>query len=317
MKCKKLLLLVSLIPLISCSKNTMIESRVFYFDTLVDIKLYDGNQSDMKFVKQVLQSVDEVADRYQQRSVNNVYTINQTNEVVTVNEVLYNLLFTAYNVENECANYFNPLCGSLSDLWKDSLALNEIPSDEDITNEVNKINNSSLLFSDGDHIQRVGDATIDLGGIAKGFALDWVKNYLVNTNIKKYLVNAGSSSILLGKKNTDDGYFNVGVSDLKNSYLKVKDCFVSTSSKSVQGVTIDGVKYSHIVNPTNGSAVNLNDAVIVISSQGYLGDALSTSMMMNTVEEIQAIEQSIGVKTIVIRNGQSVYTHPEIKIYHR
>ena len=317
MKNKKLLLLVSLIPLISCSKNTMIESRVFYFDTLVDIKLYDGNQSDMKFVKQVLQSVDEVADRYHQRSVNNVYTINHTNEVITVNEVLYNLLFTAYNVENECANYFNPLCGSLSDLWKDSLALNEIPSDEDITNEVNKINNSSLLFSDGDHIQRVGDATIDLGGIAKGFALDWVKNYLVNTNIKKYLVNAGSSSILLGKKNTDDGYFNVGVSDLKNSYLKVKDCFVSTSSKSVQGVTIDGVKYSHIVNPTNGSAVNLNDAVIVISSQGYLGDALSTSMMMNTVEEIQAIEQSIGVKTIVIRNGQSVYTHPEIKIYHR
>ena len=317
MKNKKLLLLVSLIPLISCSKNTMIESRVFYFDTLVDIKLYDGNQSDMKFVKQVLQSVDEVADRYHQRSVNNVYTINHTNEVITVNEVLYNLLFTAYNVENECANYFNPLCGSLSDLWKDSLALNEIPSDEDITNEVNKINNSSLLFSDGDHIQRVGDATIDLGGIAKGFALDWVKNYLVNTNIKKYLVNAGSSSILLGKKNTDDGYFNVGISDLKNSYLKLKDCFVSTSSKSVQGVTIDGVKYSHIVNPTNGSAVNLNDAVIVISSQGYLGDALSTSMMMNTVEEIQAIEQSIGVKTIVIRNGQSVYTHPEIKIYHR
>ena len=317
MKYKKLLLLVSLIPLISCSKNTMIESRVFYFDTLVDIKLYDGNQSDMKFVKQVLQSVDEVADRYHQRSVNNVYTINQTNEVVTVNEILYNLLFTAYNVENECANYFNPLCGSLSDLWKDSLALNEIPSDEDIASEVNKINNSSLLFSDGDHIQRVGDATIDLGGIAKGFALDWVKNYLVNTNIRKYLVNAGSSSILLGKKNTDDGYFNVGISDLKNSYLKVKDCFVSTSSKSVQGVTIDGVKYSHIVNPTNGSAVNLNDAVIVISSQGYLGDALSTSMMMNTVEEIQAIEQSIGVKTIVIRNGQSVYTHPEIKVYHR
>ena len=317
MKCKKLLLLVSLIPLISCSKNTMIESRVFYFDTLVDIKLYDGNQSDMKFVKQVLQSADEVADRYHQRSVNNVYTINQTNEAVTVNEILYNLLFTAYNVENECANYFNPLCGSLSDLWKDSLSLNEIPSDEDIASEVNKINNSSLLFSDGDHIQKVGDATIDLGGIAKGFALDWVKNYLVNTNIKKYLVNAGSSSILLGKKNTDDGYFNVGISDLKNSYLKVKDCFVSTSSKSVQGVTIDGVKYSHIVNPTNGSAVNLNDAVIVISSQGYLGDALSTSMMMNTVEEIQAIEQSIGVKTIVIRNGQSVYTHPEIKVYHR
>ena len=317
MKCKKLLLLVSLIPLVSCSKNTMIESRVFYFDTLVDIKLYDGNQGDMKFVKQLLQSIDEVADRYHQRSVNNVYTINETNEVVTVNEVLYNLLFTAYNVKNELATYFNPLCGSLSDLWKDSLAEQTLPNDEDIASEVSKITTSSLQFSDGCYIQRVGDATIDLGGIAKGFALDYIRDYLYNGNKKQYLLNAGSSSILLGEKNQDNGYFTIGIADLPSSYLKLKNCFISTSSKAVQGVTIDGVKYSHIVNPTTGSAINLNDAVIVVSSKGYLGDALSTSMMMNTIEEIQDIETSLGVKTIVIRNGQKVYSHPDLRIYHR
>ena len=317
MKCKKLLLLVSLIPLVSCSKNTMIESRVFYFDTLVDIKLYDGKQSDLKEIKQLLQSVDEVADAYHQRTVNNVYSINQTNERVTVNETLYNLLFTAYNVNQECATYFNPLCGSLSELWKNSLANNELPSDEAISNELYKIANSSLSLSSGQYVQRIGDATIDLGGIAKGYALDLVKNYLTNTNKKQYLVNAGSSSILLGEKNEDNGYFTIGLSDLPKSYLKLKDCFVSTSSKSVQGVTIDGVKYSHIVNPTNGSAINLNDAVIVISNKGYLGDALSTSMMMNTVEEIQNIENLIGVQTIVIRNGQKVYSHPDIKVYNR
>ena len=317
MKYKKLVLLVSLVPLVSCVKNTMIESRVFYFDTLVDIRLYDGKQSDLKTIKDILHSVDEVADRYHARTVNNVHTINETNEVVTVNEVLYDLLFTAYYVNSEGASYFDPLCGSLSDLWKDSLSRQELPSEEDISNEVSKISSSSLLFSDGEHIQRVGDATIDLGGIAKGYALNRIRDYLYNSNKKQYLVNAGSSSILLGEKNEDNGYFTIGISDLSNSYLKLKNCVVSTSSKAVQGVTIDGVKYSHIVNPTNGSAININDAVIVISSSGYLGDALSTSMMMNTVEEIQEIELETGVKTIVIRNGQSVYTHPDIKVYHR
>lgn len=317
MKCKKLLLLLSLVPLVSCSKNTLIESRVFYFDTLVDIKLYDGNQTDMKTIKQILLSVDEVADRYHQRTVNNVYTINNTNETVEVNEVLYNLLFTAVNVKNELATYFNPLCGSLSDLWKESLENNELPSDEDIVTELNKIANTTLSLSSGCYVQRIGDASIDLGGIAKGYALDLVRDYLYNSNKKQYLVNAGSSSILLGEKNENNGYFNIGISDLSNSYLKLKNCFVSTSSKSVQGVTIDGVKYSHIVNPTTGSAVNLNDAVIVVSSRGYIGDALSTSMMMNTIEEIQNIESSLGVKTIVVRNGQNVYSHPDLKIYHR
>ena len=316
MKYKKLLLLTSLIPLISCNKNTVIETRVFYFDTLVDIKLFDGKDKNLSPIKTILKEFDELADSYHERSMNNVYTLNHTNSNVEVDEKLYHLLFTADNVSNEMATYYDPLCGTLSELWKTSLANKELPEDDEIVAELNKMNSTSLYFYENNVVQRVGDATIDLGGIAKGYALDFVKNYLDENNLKKYLVNAGNSSILLGKKDSTDGYFNVGIKDLKNAYLKLKNCFVSTSSKSVQGVTIDGVTYSHIINPVTGSAINLNDAVIVVSDKGYLGDALSTSMMMNTVEEIQEIETSLNVKTIVIRNGEKVYSHPDLKVYY-
>ena len=72
-----------------------------------------------------------------------------------------------------------------------------------------------------------------------------------------------------------------------------------------------------IINPKTGSALNLQEAVIVISDKGYIGDALSTSMMMNTLEEIKAIESAQNVKCIVINNNSVTYHHPSIEVYDR
>ena len=80
---------------------------------------------------------------------------------------------------------------------------------------------------------------------------------------------------------------------------------------------IGDVTYSHIVNPVTGQAINENDAVIVISNKGYYGDALSTSLMMNTVSEIKEIEVEHNIQTIVIKNHQIVYKNENIEVYHR
>ena len=176
---------------------------------------------------------------------------------------------------------------------------------------------SSLVFKDDNKIQRLGEAEIDLGGIAKGYTLDRAKDYLDNKGYKNYLIDGGSSSILLGEKNSKDGLFSVGLKDLSNSYLKLKNCFVSSSSISEQGVVIDNVTYSHIINPVSGSAINENDAVIVVSDTGYYGDAMSTSLMMNTIEEIKTIEVEHNIKTIVMKNGQIAYRNEGLEVYHR
>ena len=257
------------IAITSCSTNNkVIESKVFCFDTLTEVRLYEGNKTNIKDIENILNKISDITDNYESKSNNGVYQINQTNEEIVVDEELYQLLQDSLDMAANGVDNFSPFCGSLSKKWKEALAKKEILSETVINEELSKINNTTLTLKENNVVQRTGDAEIDLGAVAKGYALDLVNNYLQENNITSYLINAGSSSIALGEKKTKDGLFTIGLKEVKNAYIKAKNCFVSTSSIYEQGVTIDGVTYSHIVNPKTGSAINENDGVIVLSSNG-------------------------------------------------
>ena len=210
---------------------------------------------------------------------------------------------------------FNPLCGSLVKKWKESLKDLQILDETTIAKELAKINSSSILFKENNVVQRVGEAEIDLGAIAKGYALDDVKAYFISNSFSKYLINAGYSSILFGEKPGEEGHYNVGLSFLENgSYLKLKKCFFSTSGVSEQGKVINDVTYSHIVNPITGSAINNYDSVMVVTSQGYLGDVLSTVMMMSSVDEIKGLEKKYDAKAIAIKDKKIVYKNESLEV---
>ena len=326
----KVLPLLLVASLTACSQETLTTRMYFYFDANVNVMIYANNSSKyFKKINSIYQGIDAVSDSYQQRDVVGVYDLNNTNEKIEINETLYNLLYTAEQASRIATN-FNVLVGSLSNKWKESLAKQEVLSDEVVQEEINKINNSSLTLdkqtSGGKttyYAQRTGEAQIDLGGIAKGYSLDKVHEYLSSSGLSTYLVNAGSSSILLGNNWMRVGFsdnrvydFTVNLRDVPSAYFYAKGCVVSTSGNSEQGVEINGVTYSHVVNPQTGSAIMENDSVIVISNvdKAYLGDALSTSMMMNTIDEIKEIEEATGVKAIVIKNKEVVYNNPDIEI---
>ena len=317
MKPRKVLSLLLVLPITACTQESKpLESKLFYFDTSVVTKLYEGEESYLKDIEEIYKYYDLASDNYRHRTKENVLSITETPEQYSKD--FYELLKTSLDVSKEGAVFFNPLCGSLAKLWKECLAEKKLPTQEQKQEELNCLSNTELHLEDNYTIYKVGLAEIDLGGIVKGYVLDKVQDYLKSKNVEKYLINAGFSSILLGKKNSDDGLYTVKINDLNNTYIKLKDCFLSTSSLSVQGVQIEegGPIYSHIVNPMTGEALNFNDAVIVVSQKGYLGDALSTSMMMNTVDEIKAIEKEQNVQTIVVKNKQIIYKNEGLEIFH-
>ena len=311
---KSFITLLSILSLCACNSASLpITSNEFYFDTMVQVKLYDGNQEDIDNISAILKKVDGLSDNYENKiNETSVYTLNNSNEEKPISNDLYNLLNAALELKTKTNGYFNPFIGSLSKKWKESLANKQILSQTVINEELEKMNNTSLELNTST-CQRVGEGEIDLGAIAKGYALDLVKEYLDNKNEEKYLIDGGSSSILLGTKNTNDGYFKVGLRGT-NSYLKLKDCFVGASGTIEQGVTIDGVTYSHIVNPFTGSTINNYDATFVVGGNGALTDALSTSFMMMSVEQIKEMETQYSVSAIVYKDNQIVYKNDNLKL---
>ena len=299
-----------MVTITSCTQNTFVITRkVFCFDTMVEVKLYEGKEENLNNIESICNQYSDLSDNYRAVSgINNVYTINHTNEDVTVDPKLYHLLEKSFQVIS-VATHFNPLLGSLSKKWKTAIESGTTLSNKVIAQELEKINNTIHAFKNNNVFQLNGEAELDLGGIAKGYTLDVIKEYFAEKEIKHYLIDGGSSSILLGEKTTEDGYFSVGIKDIKNAYLTLKNCVISTSGNTTQG--------KHIVNPTTGQLADLYDAVIVISEGGALGDALSTSMMMNSVSEIQAIETSQNVKAIAIKNGQIVYKNSNLEVRYR
>ena len=219
MKFKYLLPILG-ITLSSCQQIYVVKDGVFCFGSYTDITLYEGNKENVDDIIDILNKYSKLSDNYRLADVTNIKSINQTNDEIAVPDELFDLLKTSFNVMSEGAEYFNPLCGSLSELWKTALEDKILPSESDIQNEINKINNSSFSFDDDNKkVQRTGEALLDLGAIAKGYTVDVIREYLKEKNISKYLINAGKSSILLGEKATDNGYFTIELEEVRGHYL--------------------------------------------------------------------------------------------------
>ena len=303
---KFLLFPTAIFSLVSCTVNKEIHRWNYYFETMCDYKLFEGDENNAIDIDDILKKVDKLADNFNERDIENIYRINKTNENIQIDADLFELLSLSFSERLGPLNYFNPLIGSLSKKWKESLLNKEVLSSTIVEEELTKMASSSLIFLENNVVKRNGESEIDLGAVAKGYALDKIKDYLNEKEIKQYLIDLGNSSILLGEKK-DEAFFTVKISNLDNAYLMLKNCVVSTSSFERQKVEIDGKVYSHIINPNNGSAENEHDAVIVISEKGYLGDILSTDFINESIDSIKSLEEFYNVKTIVIKDKKIVY----------
>ena len=189
------------------------------------------------------------------------------------------------------------------------------PTGSQLKELVNNINYKSILLNaNKTSIKFKSKQTkIDLGGIAKGHAVDKCIEILVSNGIKNAFVNAGGDSRVIGKKK--DRMWYIGVRDPRDEKklivnLPLEDVAISTSGDYERFFIQDNVRYHHILDPKTGDSARKSQSVTIIASNGIDADALSTSIfILGSEDGLKLINQMPDVSAIIIdKDGQMKYS---------
>ena len=177
---------------------------------------------------------------------------------------------------------FDPTAGPLMHLWGFHRRQGRLPS-------AAQIDSARALMGGYTHdpfrrtlTKSTAGTTFDLGGIAKGFAVDRAVANLREMGISNALVDLGGNLFCLGK--VDDRHpWRVGIKDPRDSRrliatFEIVNRAVATSGAYERFVTIDGERYGHIMNPATGRPAHGLLSVTVICRSATLADGLSTTL---------------------------------------
>ena len=155
------------------------------------------------------------------------------------------------------------------------------------------------------------DVKIDLGGIAKGYAVKRCIELLAVAGIKHALVSAGGDTGLLGDRRGRPWYVGIKhprAEEKTAVKLPLSNESISTSGDYERYFIEEGIRYHHIINPKTGDSARKVVSVSIIGKDSTYVDALSTTVFVKGLQEGMAfIEQLPEYEAIIIDNQQTLH----------
>jgi len=218
---------------------------------------------------------------------------------VRVEPELFRFLKRCVEYSRESDGAFDVTVGPLMKTWGFFRDEGRVPWSFEIWNVLRRVGYQHLKLDDRQRtiqFEREG-MEIDLGGIAKGYAVDRIVELLREQKIESAFVSAGGSTIYgLGTPPDCPGWEvklrdPLSPHDPKKSATSVllKDRCLSVSGNYEKFFVVRGVTYSHIMNPKTGRPVENRLSVVVLTENGTDGDALDDSFYVLGMEKSKAL----------------------------
>lgn len=288
------------------SANTKIQKSGFYFDTVITITLYGSS------FEPLLEDCFDLAEKYENYFSNTVpdSDISKINAAggkpVAVHEETVELLHRAVYYGDLSEGAFDVTIGCLSDLWNISTkALLEeadasmIPEKEDIDAALSTMDYRNISIH-GMEVSLTNPATrIDLGGIAKGYIADKMKEYLTGKGVTSGYINLGGNVLCIGEK-PDGSSYQIGLQKPFDeegnpiATVSISDQTVVSSGIYERYFKVDDTIYHHLLDTKTGYPIqNQLLGVSIITPYSVDGDALSTICFALGIEEGMALIESL------------------------
>lgn len=266
--------------------DTIPASKEFFaMDTYMEVDAYgdNGEKAVAKAEKEV-NKLDSILSTG--KSTSEISKLNKNKKQVVSADTM-SLIKESVKISKETNSAFNPTIYPLMELWGFTTKNYYVPKDNEIKPLLNHMDIDNIKIDERKNEVSFKDSNmkIDLGAIAKGYTSSKIIDIFKENNIKSGMVTLGGNVQVLGKK-PDGSLWKVGIQNPigEDEYLGVlqtSDKAVITSGGYERNFTKNGKTYHHILDPSNGYPANNGlTSVTIISSDGTLADALSTSLFV-------------------------------------
>lgn len=246
-----------------------------HMGTLVRITLYSRDETHARHAFQSafahIHQIDAIASDYNPQSELNRIPYHQP---TTVSPHLYAILQTAQQVARASNGAFDVTAGPIVRLWREARRQHRLPDPQALHAARAACGYQSLLLHNGKVTLTKPGMQLDLGGIAKGYAAHSALQLLRRIGTPRAIV-AISGDLAIGDPPPGQRAWRIRVEPNpgREQTLLLRNRCVSTSGDREQYLELDGVRYSHIIDPRTAQALRNHRGATVIGANGALVDA--------------------------------------------
>lgn len=318
----RILFLAALLLLSACGDEPVSTSQGFVFGTQVELSVYGvpdpQAQQAMADVQQEFQRLHDKLHPWQPSELNALNMAFATGKSMIISAELAGMIRDAAQISQQSKGLFNPAIGSLVKLWgfhrdeftpalpdQEQLALlvKAKPQMSDITltpTTDGRFRASSRNFM----------VQLDLGGYAKGYALDHAAEILHKRGIRNALINIGGNVMALGKHG--HRAWRVGIQDPRASgalaTIALEDGeAIGTSGDYQRYFVLNNVRYCHLIDPRTARPAQGVQAVTILTHgkhAGVLSDAASKPVFISGVQGWRATATQMNLTEAMLVDAQ-------------
>ncbi len=306
------LLLAVAVFLVFDGGGRWIERRQYLMGTLVQIKATDDGAISAAFGEMV--RLERLTSKEGEGELAQLNREARAGPVKASDE-LFSLLEEALQYQELTRGKFDIALGKLVDLWGFGEEGSEVPSAEQI---------ERLLGERGVSLDRANktvkldrNSKLDLGGIAKGYAVDRAIQVLKDRGVEAALVDAGGDIRIYGSRPErffSHRRFKIAIqhprkeSQILGTVQLSGDRAIATSGDYQRYFVRDGIRYHHILDPATGRPARGCISATIIAPTALVADALATGVfVLGPTEGLELIEKFPGVEGIIVGSAGEIH----------
>lgn len=233
---------------------------------------------------------------------------------VKVSMELYKLVERAVQISEITYGAFDISYAPLDQIWRFDGSMQYLPSAGEINRIKDRVGYKKIVLNPGEQTVYLKEKgmKIAFGAIGKGYAADKAKELLVSKQVPAGMINAAGDITTWGAKATGEKWL-IGVDNPTGkgvffSWLPLVESSVAITGNHSDFVSLNGKKYTHIINPKTGYPAMGIKKVTVLAKSAEFCDALSTAVyILGKKLGLALINQLDGIEVVILDDSDKVF----------